>query len=233
MKAMLKGLFLCLTMLAFAQHSDLDLVLGKKAPELINNMQVEVYEAFDRMRAAAAKKGIEMKVVSAYRSYNRQREIWNAKYKAFTQEGLEPKDAIKKIITYSTLPGTSRHHWGTDIDIIDNANPQSGDVLLTEKFYDNGPSSALREWMNDNAADYGFFEVYTNNPNRKGFAHEPWHYTYHPLSKSYLEVLTTHDLSEIAKDDQLLGRAFLDNEFFEAYNSAHILDINPILFAQE
>ena len=60
MKAMLKGLFLCLTMHAFAQHSDLDLVLGKKAPELINNMQVEVYEAFDRMRAAAAKKGIEM-----------------------------------------------------------------------------------------------------------------------------------------------------------------------------
>ena len=233
MKAMLKGLFLCLTMHAFAQHSDLDLVLGKKAPELINNMQVEVYEAFDRMRAAAAKKGIEMKVVSAYRSYNRQREIWNAKYKVFTQEGLEPKDVIKKIITYSTLPGTSRHHWGTDIDIIDNANPQSGDVLLTEKFYDDGPSSALREWMNDNAAAYGFFEVYTNNPNRKGFAHEPWHYTYHPLSKSYLEVLTTHALSEIAKDDQLLGRAFLDNEFFEAYTSAHILDINPILFAQE
>ena len=142
MKAMLKGLFLCLTMHAFAQHSNLDLVLGKKAPELINNMQVEVYEAFDRMRTAAAKKGIEMKVVSAYRSYNRQREIWNAKYKAFTQEGLEPKYAIEKIITYSTLPGTSRHHWGTDIDIIDNANPQSGDVLLTEKFYDDGPSSA-------------------------------------------------------------------------------------------
>lgn len=233
MKTMLKGLFLCLTMHAFAQHSDLDLVLGKKAPELINNMQVEVYVAFDRMRAAAAKKGIEMKVVSAYRSYNRQREIWNAKYKAFTQKGIEPKNAIKKIITYSTLPGTSRHHWGTDIDIIDNANPQSGDVLLTEKFYDDGPSSDLREWMNDNAAAYGFFEVYTNNPNRKGFAHEPWHYTYHPLSKSYLEVLTTHALSEIAKDDQLLGREFLDNEFFEAYTSAHILDINPILFAQE
>ena len=89
MKAMLKGLFLCLTMHAFAQHSDLDLV-GEKKPELINNMQVEVYEAFDRMRTAAAKKGIEIKVVSAYRSYYRQREIWNAKYKVFTQEGLEP-----------------------------------------------------------------------------------------------------------------------------------------------
>ena len=106
-------------------------------------------------------------------------------------------------------------------------------MLLTEKFYDNGPSSALRDWMNDNAATFGFFEVYTNSPNRKGFAHEPWHYTYRPLSKSYLKILTTHALSEIAEDEQLLGRAFLDNEFFNAYTSAHILDINPILFAQE
>ena len=87
--------------------------------------------------------------------------------------------------------------------------------------------------MNDNAAAFGFFEVYTNNPNRKGFAHEPWHFTYRPLSKSYLEVLTTYALWEIAKDDQLLGRSFIDNNFFEAYTSAHILDINPILFALE
>ena len=232
MKAMLKALFLCLSMSIFAQHSDLELVLGKKAPELVNNMQAEVFEAFERMREAASKKGIDIKVVSAYRSYNRQREIWNSKYKAFVQQGLEPKDAIKKIIQYSTLPGTSRHHWGTDIDVIDSANSQSGDVLLTEKFYGDGPSSALHSWMNENAASYGFFEVYTNNPNRKGFAHEPWHYTYHPLSKSYLEVLTTHGLSEIAKDDQLLGREHLDKKFLNAYTSAHLLDINSILFEQ-
>ena len=233
MKALLKGLFLCLSMYTSAQHIDPLFVLGKTSPPLVGSMQEEVYEAYERMRQAAAKEGIDIKVVSAHRSYHRQREIWNAKYKILTLQGLPAKDAIQEIITYSTLPGTSRHHWGTDIDIIDNANPQSGDVLLNEKFYDNGPSSALREWMNDNAAAFGFFEVYTNNPNRKGFAHEPWHFTYRPLSKSYLEVLTTYALSEIAKDDQLLGRSFIDNNFFEAYTSAHILDINPILFAQE
>ena len=230
MKALLKGLFLCLSMYTSAQHIDPLFVLGKTSPPLVGSMQEEVYEAYERMRQAAAKEGIDIKVVSAHRSYHRQREIWNAKYKTLTLQGLPAKDAIQEIITYSTLPGTSRHHWGTDIDIIDNANPQSGDVLLAEKFYGDGPSSALRSWMNRNAADYGFLEVYTDHPNRKGFAHEPWHYTYHSLSKAYLEVLTNQVISEIAKDEQLLGRKFLDADFFKSYRSEHLLDINPILF---
>ena len=230
MKALLKGLFLCLSMYTSAQHIDPLFVLGKTSPPLVSSMQKEVYEAYERMRQAAAKEGIDIKVVSAHRSYHRQREIWNAKYKTLTLQGLPAKDAIQEIITYSTLPGTSRHHWGTDIDIIDNANPQSGDVLLAEKFYGDGPSSALRSWMNRNAADYGFLEVYTDHPNRKGFAHEPWHYTYHSLSKAYLEVLTNQVISEIAKDEQLLGRKFLDADFFKSYTTEHLLDINPILF---
>ena len=230
MKALLKGLFLCLSMYTSAQHIDPLFVLGKTSPPLVGSMQEEVHEAYERMRQAATKEGIEIKVVSAHRSYHRQREIWNAKYKTLTLQGLPAKDAIQEIITYSTLPGTSRHHWGTDIDIIDNANPQSGDVLLAEKFYGDGPSSALRSWMNRNAADYGFLEVYTDHPNRKGFAHEPWHYTYHSLSKAYLEVLTNQVISEIAKDEQLLGRKFLDADFFKSYTTEHLLDINPILF---
>ena len=230
MKALLKGLFLCVTMHTSAQHSDLLLVLGKTTPPLFGNMQEEVYMAYKHMRKAAAKAGIDIKVVSAHRSYNRQREIWNAKYRKLISQGLSAKDAIQEIITFSTLPGTSRHHWGTDIDIIDNANPQSGDVLLAKKFYGEGPSSALRSWMNQNAADYGFLEVYTDHPNRKGFAHEPWHYTYHSLSKAYLEILINYAISEIAKDEQLLGREFLDAEFFTNYTAEHLLDINPTLF---
>ena len=230
MKALLKGLFLCVTMHTSAQHIDPFLVLGKTTPPLVGNMQEEVNEAYEQMRKAAAKVGIDIKVVSAHRSYHRQREIWNAKYSRLISKGLSAKDAIQEIITYSTLPGTSRHHWGTDIDIIDNANPQSGDVLLAEKFYGDGPSSALRSWMNQNAEDYGFLEVYTNDPNRKGFSHEPWHYTYHSLSKAYLEVLTNHAISEIAKDEQLLGHEYLDTEFFTSYKAEHLLDINPALF---
>ena len=81
--------------------------VGKTSPPLVGSMQKEVYESYERMRQAAAKEGIDIKVVSAHRSYNRQREIWNAKYKTLTSQGLPAKDAIQEIITYSTLPGTS------------------------------------------------------------------------------------------------------------------------------
>ena len=65
--------------------------------------------------------------------------------------------AIAKIIEYSTLPGTSRHHWGTEIDIIDAGPPAEGDVLVSQKFHDQGPYDALRAWMETYAHDYGFF----------------------------------------------------------------------------
>ncbi|MGB2370432.1 MAG: D-alanyl-D-alanine carboxypeptidase family protein, partial [Flavobacteriaceae bacterium] len=108
MKALLKGLFLCVTMHTSAQHIDPLLVLGKTTPPLVGNMQEEVYKAYEQMRKAAAKAGIDIKAVSAHRSYHRQREIWNAKYSRLISQGLSARDAIQEIITYSTLPGTSR-----------------------------------------------------------------------------------------------------------------------------
>ena len=62
--------------------------------------------------------------------------------------------------------------------------------------------------MNQNAADYGFLEVYTDHPNRKGFAHEPWHYTYHSLSKAYLEILTNQRFQKLQKMSNYSGVSF-------------------------
>jgi LAS superfamily LD-carboxypeptidase LdcB len=70
-------------------------------------------KAFEKMRKAAKKEGVVLEIVSGYRSYDRQKAIWNRKYKANETAGLSPEQNIKKIIEYSTLPGTSRHHWGT------------------------------------------------------------------------------------------------------------------------
>ena len=70
---------------------------------------------------------------------------------------MTDEQAIEKIIEYSTLPGTSRHHWGTDLDIIDADPPEEGDVLLPHKFHDNGPYNTLREWMETYAKTTVFF----------------------------------------------------------------------------
>lgn len=107
--------------------------------------QVEI--AFLQMQRAAKKDSIELKNVSSYRSYAVQKRIWNRKFERFTNEGLSPEKAIQKIIEYSTLPGTSRHHWGTDIDIIDAQPSVEGDVLLEEHFLGNGPYVKLGLWL--------------------------------------------------------------------------------------
>ena len=57
MKALLKGLFLCVTMHTSAQHIDPLLVLGKTTPPLVSNMQVEVFEAYQHMRTGSHQGG--------------------------------------------------------------------------------------------------------------------------------------------------------------------------------
>ena len=119
-------------------------LIGKGNPKITGNtytskMHVKAKRAFLDMKAAAAKDNINIEIVSAYRSFERQKEIFERKYLRFTKQGLSPKDAISKIIEYSTIPGTSRHHWGTDIDIIQtNTGPRPASVLQEKHFYGNG-----------------------------------------------------------------------------------------------
>ena len=208
------------------------LLLGKGNPELVapsTPLLKEVHQAFIQMKEKAAMDGIAIEIVSAYRSYDRQKAIWNRKFSANQKAGLSPTQNILKIIEYSTLPGTSRHHWGTDIDVIDGNAPREGDVLLTEKFYGKGPYSALRKWMEKHAADFGFLLPYTNNPERKGFYYEPWHYSYAPISKKYLNDYLKLDLNVVLKTTGLLGKEALDAAFIKKYIKENVLGISSKL----
>ena len=162
-------------------------LIGKGQPKLFGDaykLRKDAYESFLKMKNSALKDGIDLLVVSSYRDFYHQIRIWDRKYKLFTQQGLT-NIAIAKIIEYSTIPGNSRHHWGTDLDIIDGNPKQPKNVLLTRHFDENGHYYKLKQWMDKNANSFGFYLVYTNNPQRKGFKYEPWHYSYKPLSKKY------------------------------------------------
>ena len=108
-----------------AEYSIIEL-MGKGDIELYGeniNLRKEAHDAFVSMKKAAYQDGFDIKMVSSYRSFERQRAIWERKYIQYTEvDGMQPMAAMEKIIEYSTIPGTSRHHWGTDIDIIDG-NP--------------------------------------------------------------------------------------------------------------
>lgn len=209
-------------------------LIGKGNPDIIGDsytskMHKEAKVAFQKMKTEAEKEGFNIEVVSAYRSFQRQKEIFERKYKKYTSQGLSPSEAIDKIIEYSTIPGTSRHHWGTDIDIIDANAPRPTSVLQADNFHGNGPYCKLKEWLDLHSESFGFYEVYTNNPSRKGFKYEPWHFSYAPVSKQMLQEYKKLDLQTILKEEKVLGNEYFSEEFIQKYRDQNILDINPEL----
>ena len=209
-------------------------LIGKGNPELFGvhyKLRKEAHHAFDKMKAEALKESINIQVVSSYRDFNHQNRIWTRKYNTFTKQGMSPENTIDKIIEYSTIPGTSRHHWGTDLDIIDGNSKQPKHVLNAEHFHGNGPFCKLKEWMDIHANSFGFYLVYTDNANRKGFKYEPWHYTFKPLSKQYLADYQKLDLIDILKQEKLIGSGYFTQEFIKNYINDNILDINPKLLS--
>lgn len=209
-------------------------LIGKGNPDITGDtyttkMHKDASLAFKRMQAAAAHSGIKIELVSAYRSFERQKEIYEGKYKRFTAQGLSPQQAIDKIIEYSTIPGTSRHHWGTDIDIIDANAPRPENVLQPEHFHGKGPFCKLKEWLTENAELWGFYEVYTDDPKRKGFKYEPWHYSYAPVSVPMLKEYRNLDIKQMLQEEKIKGSEFFSASFIDRYKSENILDINSKL----
>ena len=212
---------------------DLDIIIGKSQSNLVGDsirLEVNTYKAFKKMEAAAKRDGIYLKIVSAYRGFERQKLIWNNKYEKFTNDfSLEPEKAISEIIRFSTVPGTSRHHWGTDIDIIDGNFPDEENVLVSEKFEKDGLFYKVKNWLDNNSENFGFYLTYTNDKNRKGFEFEPWHYSYKPVSVKYYRALIKTDLKKIIKSLDINGSDYFDESFIDTYIAENIMDINPDL----
>ena len=181
------------------------------------------------MAQAAAQDSVLIQVVSSYRSFDRQLAIWNRKFTKNEILGLTPEQNIKKITQYSTIPGTSRHHWGTDIDLITAEPKVEGDILLAHLFENKGPYVPLKKWMDEHANSFGFHLVYTKEDKRKGFQYEPWHYSYLPTSKKYLEWYLNLELKSILKENDILGKEYFTDEFIQYYIEGYLLGISSEL----
>ena len=208
------------------------LLIGQGSPLLQGDgyaLAPDAHLAFQEMSAAAEKQGIKIIIVSSYRSFERQKQIWNKHFSSYKKRGISDEQAILKIIEYSTIPGTSRHHWGTEIDIIDAKPKMEGDVLLTHKFHDQGPYNELRLWMESNANMYEFYLPYTHDEKRSGFKYEPWHYSFAPLSRRMLKQYLTLDLPKMITTAGLGGSDLFDKNYLKNYTDSHVLGIDPIL----
>lgn len=148
----------------------------------------EVLKAFKQMAVAAKIDLIDLKILSSTRNFYQQKIIWEKKWKRF-QNIKNKVDRAKKILNFSSMPGISRHHWGTDIDINN-----------TEITYFNAKQGkAEYEWLVKNASKYGFYQVYTKKGSDRpeGYNEEKWHWSYTPTSK----LILTQYLKKISLDD--------------------------------
>lgn len=144
----------------------------------------DAYESFRRMWDAAAADEIRLTIISATRNFDRQKQIWEAKWTGrrkienganAAEKYPDPRVRALKILEYSSMPGTSRHHWGTDIDLND----------LDNYTFEHGQGRQVYEWLQAHAAEYGYCQPYTaKGPHRpEGYNEEKWHWSYAPVSR--------------------------------------------------
>ncbi len=168
-------------------------------------MNKEAFEAFLEMYNAAKEAGIKLQILSGFRSFNHQKAIWENKWHGrqtltgnIKATDIEDKlKRAKEILKYSAMPGTSRHHWGTDIDL----------NSLNNNYFESGEGKKVYDWLNKNAGIYGFCRPYNAKGNDRltGYEEEKWHWSYMPVAKKYLsdyiETIIYEDIEGFAGDE--------------------------------
>jgi len=199
---------------------NLEYVMGKFAPEQHEGftkidlkyadreglyLRKDTYSAFLQMYEAAKQDGVKLQIRSATRNFANQKRIWEAKWtgKRLIENGENlakttpnSKERALKILRFSSMPSTSRHHWGTDIDL--NA--------FTNAYFEKGEGKKIYDWLQNHAASYGFCKPYSpkNEKRPNGYNEEKWHWSYLPVALP---------LTNFAKDS-------LNNELISGFKGA-------------
>ena len=147
-------------------------------------LQKETYRAFIKMYYAALTEGVKLRIISGTRNFNYQKMIWEQKWNGTRMVdgknlATSVKDPVQRafiILKYSSMPGTSRHHWGTDVDLNSMEN----------SYFDKPEGKRVYNWLSANAARYGFCQPFNSREERSsGYEEEKWHWSYLPLSEAY------------------------------------------------
>jgi D-alanyl-D-alanine carboxypeptidase len=144
------------------------------------HIQEEVLNAYLKMRTAALAEGVNLLIISGTRTFYDQKAIWERKWETNFAETKDSLATANKILLFSSMPGTSRHHWGTDIDL----------NSLEDIYFQSGEGLKIYNWLKAHAGEFGFCQTYSDKveTNRTGYSMEKWHWSYMPLSSKYLSA---------------------------------------------
>lgn len=200
---------------------------GRNDTHLVNlpgdhRLQADAAGAFVALQRDARAAGFELAIASSFRSYQRQLAIWNGKAsgqrevydacgRVVALADLSRVGQLHAILRYSAIPGTSRHHWGTDLDIYDAAAVPGGYrlQLSAEEVAPGGMFDPLHRWLDARMASdqsHGFYRPYGGDTG--GVAPERWHLSYAPQAQACAGQLTADLLlacwEECAEMEELL-----------------------------
>ena len=180
-------------------------------------LHYEVAASFLSMRDAAAYDGIDLTARSSFRDFDTQLAIWNRKWagerplydrnsQILVRSGLDDNQTVDAILCWSAIPGGSRHHWGSDVDVIDGAAVPAGyDVqLVPGEYAPDGIFARLTRWLDGNMHRFGFFRPYRSD--RGGVSPEPWHLSYAPVSLPALESFSLSMLRQVIDSSPISGK---------------------------
>ncbi|MFN5318163.1 MAG: M15 family metallopeptidase [Bacteroidia bacterium] len=180
---------------------DLDLLIGKVNPQhddrfaLIPSQYCGGAEhyllksaslALINMIEQAQRENIALTIISATRNFERQKAIWERKWSGaiaieglyLNESALSEEEKVKQILRYSAMPATSRHHWGTDVDL-NSVEPE---------YFETSQGSAEYDWLVLNAPLFGYEQPYTakDHMRPKGYEEEKWHWSFVPYARPML-----------------------------------------------
>lgn len=165
-------------------------------------LHTEVLPHWNNLVARAQTAGFSLQIASAWRGFDRQRLIWNGKAtgeRSVLDEFGNPVDItllsddelLFAMLRWSAIPGCSRHHWGTDLDVFDAAAVAQDYAvqLTTAECTDCGPFATLHRWLDAalQERDAVFFRPYAVD--RGGIAPERWHLSCRPVAARYESLL--------------------------------------------
>jgi LAS superfamily LD-carboxypeptidase LdcB len=181
------------------------------------DLHVHVAAPFLNLRREALAAGFDLVSLSSFRDFDRQLAIWNGKFsgerpiydasgQAIDVAPLSPYGRVAAILQWSALPGASRHHWGTDLDLVDRGAIAPGYAvqLTPAEFAPGGPFAALAGWLDANATRFGFFRPFRGV--LSGVQPEPWHFSFAPIAENARRRLTAKVLREALESAPLLGK---------------------------
>ncbi|WP_220348008.1 M15 family metallopeptidase [Thalassotalea euphylliae] len=195
----------------------------------------QVYHAWQSMVEAAAHEQLTLTLASSFRSFERQLSIWNRKFhgelpvldineQAVNMSSRSDLEKIKAIMLFSALPGASRHHWGTDLDVYASNLLGDNQALKLEQweYQAGGPMHRLSTWLAKHASDFGFFFPYDKY--RGGVAVEPWHISHFDSASDFQASLTLNCLADCIAQAEIAGKSAILSNLDELYDT-YIMNI--------